>query len=61
LAECFLKKKVGLPVLIFSGVVDKTVEKSIREKGFEFIRKPFNIKKLLIKIRECVTGQRIGK
>mgnify|MGYP006282639019 FL=1 len=55
LAENLKKEKADLNIILSSGYSDKKVsQRYIRERGFKFIQKPYNIVKLLKTIREIL-------
>jgi len=57
LADSLLKKKAGLSVVLFSGYLDKRIDlDSIKEKGFYFLRKPFQPETLLNTVRQVLAG-----
>ncbi len=50
------EQQPGLPVLLFSGYPDERARVDlIHEKGFSYIRKPFNLKKLLDTVDWTIT------
>jgi PAS domain S-box-containing protein len=56
LIEKFHKIDKDLPVILCSGYTEKKSHRSvINEKGFAFIQKPFTIKEVLTRIRECLS------
>lgn len=59
LADIFLKQCPELSILLFSGHSDECVQRDIiTEKGFNYICKPFNLKKLLDTVELTITAQR---
>ncbi len=55
LADRLLSLKPDLPVLLTSGYMDEEAQWIITcEKGFQFLRKPFNIRDLLRVIRDIM-------
>ena len=57
LADTLLEHKPGLPVLLFSGHTDERARVGlIKEKGFNYIRKPFNLRKLLDTVEQTITA-----
>ena len=60
LADTFLAQKAGIPILLFSGSANRdSIQGLVKEKGFNFIRKPFNLKRLLDVVDLTITHQKI--
>jgi two-component system cell cycle sensor histidine kinase/response regulator CckA len=61
LVERLLEKKPGLPVLISSGYTDqKSQWPAIREKGYQFLEKPYELPDLLRAIRTALSASRLS-
>jgi len=56
LTEELLKQKPGIPVLIFSGSKESSLESRITENGYGFIPKPFSLRKLLDRVEAAVSA-----
>ena len=57
LADALLDQSAGLPVLLFSGHSDERVRlELIHERGFNYMRKPFNLKKLIDMVETTIDG-----
>jgi len=57
LAGQLLEQNPGIPALLCSGSDDPGVERLCREKGFAFVHKPFNLKKLLDEVNLAINGR----
>ncbi len=59
LADALLERKPGLPVLLFSGHSDERAQVAlIKGKGFGYMHKPFNLKKLLDAVAQRIASHR---
>lgn len=57
LANLFVKQHPGCPVLLFSGSPDEhSHAEAVAGKGFHYMRKPFNLSKLLNEVDRAITG-----
>jgi len=59
LAKILRAEKANLPIILSTGYTDRLVQKDlVEDRGLRFLRKPYDLSKLLHVIRECLDEHR---